>query len=154
MTPCEPRHEKTCLGTDHLNFCGGGGRGGGLGFFSQDFLPIKKQRFFSHSPRAKIFFQVKAKTIFFSKQHMCSKCFLLDLYVRVFLEPNIHGYIVYMFVYTCILDIWVPVYMSCHMTKPTKWLSAQRRLRSAWASAPSAQSDQSLRCPQEEALGP
>ena len=30
------------------------------------------------------------------------------------------------------------------MTKPTKWLCAQRRLRSAWASA---QSDQSLRCP-------
>ena len=29
------------------------------------------------------------------------------------------------------------------MTKPTMWLCAQRRLRSAWASA---QSDQSLRC--------
>ena len=28
--------------------------------------------------------------------------------------------------------------------KPTMWLCAQRRLRSAWASA---QSDQSLRCP-------
>ena len=35
------------------------------------------------------------------------------------------------------------------MTKPTKWLCAQRRLRSAWASA---QSDQSLRCPHEESL--
>ena len=34
-------------------------------------------------------------------------------------------------------------YMSRDMTKPTKWLCAQRRLRSAWASA---QSDQSLRC--------
>ena len=33
--------------------------------------------------------------------------------------------------------------MSCDMTKPTMWLCAQRRLRSAWASA---QSDQSLRC--------
>ena len=33
--------------------------------------------------------------------------------------------------------------MSQDMTKPTKWLCAQRRLRSAWASA---QSDQSLRC--------
>ena len=31
-------------------------------------------------------------------------------------------------------------YMSCLMTKPTKWLCAQRRLRSVWASA---QSDQS-----------
>ena len=109
------------------------------GFFSQDFLPIEKQRFFSHSPRAKIFFfRTKQKqNIFFSKQHICSKCILLDLYVRVFLEPNIHGYIVYMFVYTCILDIWVRVYMSRDMIKPTKWLCAQRRLRSAWASAQS-----------------
>ena len=36
------------------------------------------------------------------------------------------------------------------MTKPTKWLCSQQRLRSAWASA---QSDQSLRCPHEESLG-
>ena len=36
------------------------------------------------------------------------------------------------------------------MTKPTKWVCAQRRLRSAWASA---QSDPSLRCPHEEKLG-
>ena len=41
--------------------------------------------------------------------------------------------------------------MSRDMTKPTKWLSGQRSLRSAWASA---QSDQSLRCPHEERLGP
>ena len=34
-------------------------------------------------------------------------------------------------------------YMSRDMTKPTKWVCAQRRLRSAWASA---QSDQSLHC--------
>ena len=39
--------------------------------------------------------------------------------------------------------------MSCLVTKPTKWLCAQRRLRSAWASA---QSDQSLRCSHEESL--
>ena len=31
------------------------------------------------------------------------------------------------------------------VTKPTKWMCAQQRLRSAWASA---QSDQSLRCVQ------
>ena len=37
------------------------------------------------------------------------------------------------------------------MTKPTKWVCAQRRLRSAWASA---QSDHSLRCPHKETLGP
>ena len=79
----------------------GGGRGAGL--FPQDFLPIEKQRFFSHSPRAKIFFSGNQNHIFFSKQHICSKCILLDLYVRVFLEPNIHGYIVYMSVYICIL---------------------------------------------------
>ena len=52
------------------------------------------------------------------------------------------------------------------MTKPTKCLCNQRRLRSAWASAQSdqslrctrsawasAQSDQSLCCPHEESLG-
>ena len=37
------------------------------------------------------------------------------------------------------------------MTTPTKWLCAQRRLRSAWASA---QSVQSLRCAHEETLCP
>ena len=37
------------------------------------------------------------------------------------------------------------------MTKPTKWLCAQQRLRSAWASA---QSYQSLHCPHEESLDP
>ena len=41
--------------------------------------------------------------------------------------------------------------MSHDMTKPSKWVCAQRRLGSAWASA---QSDQSLRCPLEESLGP
>ena len=41
--------------------------------------------------------------------------------------------------------------MSRDMTKPTKWLCTQRRLRSAWASA---QSDQSLRCQHKESLGP
>ena len=34
-------------------------------------------------------------------------------------------------------------FMSSNMTKPTKWVCAQWRLRSAWVSA---QSDQSLRC--------
>ena len=37
------------------------------------------------------------------------------------------------------------------MAKSTKWLCAQRRLRSAWASV---QSDQSLRCQPEESSGP
>ena len=137
---------------------------GWAGFFPQDFLPIKKkQRFFSHSPRAKIFFQCKTKTFFFFffflkyiYIYIYIYIYMLEMYSFKFIrscifEPNIQGYIVYMFLYTCILDIWVRVYMSCDMTKPTKWLCAQRRLRSAWASA---QSDQSLRCPHEEALGP
>ena len=42
-------------------------------------------------------------------------------------------------------------YMSLLMTKPTKWLCAQRRLRSAWASA---LSDQSLLCTQWVAKDP
>ena len=41
-------------------------------------------------------------------------------------------------------------HMSRAMTKPTKRLCVQRKLRSAWASA---QSDQSPRCPHEETLG-
>ena len=40
--------------------------------------------------------------------------------------------------------------MSRVVTKPTKWMCAQRRLRSVWASA---QSDQSLCCPHEESFG-
>ena len=48
------------------------------------------------------------------------------------------------------IDVKFELNMSRPMTKPTKCLCAQRRLRSAWASA---QSDQSLRCPHEESLG-
>ena len=68
MTPCEPRHEKTCLGTDHLIFGGGGGgRVGRLFFFPQDFLPIEKQEFFFFLTvrEPKYFFQDKAKTKYF-----------------------------------------------------------------------------------------
>ena len=123
-------------------------RGGGWVFSSRFSSDRKTEIFFLTVREPKNFFQDKAKTKYlFSKQHICSKCILLDLYVRVFLEPNIHGYIVYMFVYICILDILVRVYMSRDMTKPTKWLCAQRRLRSAWASA---QSDQSRRCPHKK----
>ena len=61
MTPYEPRHVQTCLGTDHLIFWGGG-----AGYFPQDFLPIEKQRFFFLTVREpKYFFQDKAKTFFF-----------------------------------------------------------------------------------------
>ena len=43
------------------------------------------------------------------------------------------------------------LHLSRNMTKPRKWLCAQRRLRSTWASA---QSDQILRCPHQESFGP
>ena len=69
-----------------------------------DRCPLGYLFFFSQSESQNIFFRTKQKqNFFFSKQHICSKSILLDLYVRVFLEPNMHGYIVYMFVY--ILDI-------------------------------------------------
>ena len=38
-------------------------------------------------------------------------------------------------------------HLSRFMTEPTKWVCAERKLRSTWASA---QSNQSLRCPHEE----
>ena len=41
-----------------------------------------------------------------------------------------------------------PSCMSRDTTNPTKWACAQRKLRSAWASA---KSDQSLRCPMKKA---
>ena len=47
--------------------------------------------------------------------------------------------------------ITIEKHVSRDMTKPTKWVCAQRRLRSAWASA---QSDLSLRWAHEETLGP
>ena len=51
----------------------------------------------------------------------------------------------------CLLySSWQKQDLSRPMTKPTKWLCAQRKLRSAWAST---QSDQSLRYPHEKKLG-
>ena len=41
------------------------------------------------------------------------------------------------------MPVYRGLYLSRFMTKPTKWLCAKRRLRSAWISA---QSHQSLRC--------
>ena len=94
MTPYEPRHEKTCLGTDHLIFWGGGGERAGDGFFPQDFLPIEKQRFVFLTVRElKYFFQDKAKTFFFSKQHICSNTFVY------FLNPIYMGIL---FICSCI----------------------------------------------------
>ena len=33
----------------------------------------------------------------------------------------------------CVILVWVRIYLSRDMTKPTKWVCAQRRLRSTWA---------------------
>ena len=62
MTPYEPRHEKTCLGTDHLIFFGGGGSE--LGFF------LKPKYFFQVNAKTKyiyIFFlnSIYARSVFF-----------------------------------------------------------------------------------------
>ena len=54
----------------------------------------------------------------------------------------------FLFLFDSILHVH---YMSCLMTKPTKWLCAQQRLRSAWAST---QSDQSSLCTQCVAKDP
>ena len=50
-----------------------------------------------------------------------------------------------------IVLILYTVYLSRSMTNQENDMCAQRRIRSAWASA---QSDQSLRCPPEESLSP
>ena len=55
------------------------------------------------------------------------------------------------FLYVSLTFCFSCLYLSRLMIKPTKWLCAQRILRSAWASA---QSDQSLRCPHYESLVP
>ena len=53
--------------------------------------------------------------------------------------------------FTCVIRTFTLagsiIQMSRDMTKPTKWLCAQRRLRSAWASSQSALS---LRCPHKK----
>ena len=82
------------LGTDHLTFVFFSSR------FSFYFLPIENQRFFFHSLRA---IQDKAKTKYF----FLNSIYLLDLYVRVFLESNIHRYIVYI-ICSCISWILGP----------------------------------------------
>ena len=63
----------------------------------------------------------------------CLPCFSILCYARFPSE----------FPTFCLLCSDPSLYLSHLMTKPTKWLCAQRRLRSAWASA---QSDQSSLC--------
>ena len=123
MTPYEPRHEKTCLGTDHLIFWG---RGVGGWVFSSRF----SSRFFSHSPKAKIFFSGQSKNnFFFSKQHICSKCIRLDLYVY-FLNPIYMG--IY-FICSCIHVSWI---FGSEWIWPATWQNQQ------YGCAPSEDSDQ------------
>ena len=59
------------------------------------------------------------------------------------IEPKLHIFLYLMSVQ--------PTFEPPHDKTNKLWLCAQRRLRSAWASA---QSDQSLRSPHEESLGP
>ena len=61
-------------------------------------------------------------------------------------EPSFCVYVVVVFCF-----FFLHHKLSRDMTKPTKSVCDQRRLRSAWASA---QSDQSLPCPHEKSLGP
>ena len=68
----EPRHKKTCLGTDHLIFWGAGVGGGRLGFFSRFSSDRKAEIFFSQSESKNFFFSGQSKN-FFSKQPICSK---------------------------------------------------------------------------------
>ena len=60
MTPYEPRHEKTCLGTDHLIFWGGREVGGWV-FSSRSSSDRKTEIFFLTVREPKYFFQDKAK---------------------------------------------------------------------------------------------
>ena len=60
-------------------------------------------------------------------------------YTKQYLDGTVLVVLHIMFTY---VHYFANLYMSSNMTKPTKWLCVQRRLRSAWAST---QSDQSLR---------
>ena len=70
---------------------------------------------------------------FKNTKHLLCKFELWDRFNKIYIHVNIFRH------------------LSRDMTKPTNRVCAQRRLRSAWASV---QSDQSLRCPHEENLGP
>ena len=71
--------------------------------------------------------------------------------IRVFLNWLTLYYIRPFFYDILNVSLWFSQDLSRNMTKPTECLCSQWRLRSAWASA---QSDQSLRSPHEESLGP
>ena len=82
-----------------------------------------------------------------SEIFMCKQRFnlLLDISLEIFQCVSIikHSFIL------CTERVNI-MHLSHDMTKPTKWLCVERRLRSARAST---QSDQRLRCPHEESLG-
>ena len=75
----------------------------------------------------------------------CSMVFRKWTQNTIALSRRVVWAILYNFVIIC------TEYISRDMTKPTKWMCAQRRLRSAWASA---QSDQSSLCAQWVAKDP
>ena len=75
-------------------------------------------------------------------QSVGSDVYTQYIYVLLFYSYVVHGItrvhsFIYMYGYSLLQ------HLSHDMTKPTKWVCAQRRLRSVWASA---KSDRSLRC--------
>ena len=76
---------------------------------------------------------------------MCGKQMLILLSVPIYLTPVTYWPVNLSPIRLLWLEVVAVMYphMSCLMSKPTKWLCAQRRLRSAWASA---QPDQSSLC--------
>ena len=97
MTPYEPRHEKICLGTDHLIFL----RGGGWVFFSRFSSDRKTEIFFSQSESQNIFFQDKAKTKYFFLNSI-----MLEMYSFRFIRSCISWT-----QYTWVYFLYVRVYM-------------------------------------------
>ena len=72
------------------------------------------------------------------------KCILVQMSMKISINWPIILLSIYMYIYLVHL-------VKLHKWAATKWVCTQRRLRSAWASAQSAQC---LRCPHEESLGP
>ena len=79
-------------------------------------------------------------------QHFYRTCIMEHL----FESSSTNGNFIFFFLSATRYTKYKKINLSHDTTKPTKWVCAQRRLRSAW---PSAQSDQSLRCPHEETMG-
>ena len=76
---------------------------------------------------------LKSKKLFYWKL-LSVYYFFIICWNTISKQENTHAY---MYTQNCLSGIR---YLNCIMTKPTKWVCAQRRLRSAWASAQSSES--------------